>query len=107
MSKIGLTYQAIGLLWSGTSSGAEQMTTFARLRSETPALMTLRTAIDLGEFLAILRSLTPTTCRAGLVAGRAVTLGLVELVVVEKFGTGPGDDLLPLDGLDVAQVVVV
>ena len=107
MCHIGLTYQAIGLFGSGTSSGAEKMTTFAGLRSETSALMTLRTAVDLGELLAILRALTPTSCRAGLVAGRAVALGLVELVVVEELGARPGDDLLPLDGLDVTQVVVV
>lgn len=102
-----LTYQAIGLFWSSTSSGAEKVTTFSGFRSETPSLMTLRTAVDLGELLAILRTLTPTSGRAGLVTGGAVTLGLVELVVVEKFRAGPGDDLLPLDGLDVTQVVVV
>ena len=40
-------------------------------------------------------------------AGGAVSLGFVELVVVDVLGVGAGDDLLPLDGLDVAQVVVV
>jgi hypothetical protein len=40
-------------------------------------------------------------------AGRAVSLGLIELVVIKQLGICACNDLLPLDGLDVTQVVVV
>ena len=40
-------------------------------------------------------------------ARRAVPLGLREVVDVDVLAAGARDDLLPLDGLDVAEVVVV
>ena len=40
-------------------------------------------------------------------AGCAVSLRLREVVDEDVLGGGARDDLLPLDGLDVAQVVVV
>ena len=40
-------------------------------------------------------------------AGRAVSLRLREVVDVHVLGVVAGDDLVPLDGLDVAEVVVV
>ena len=51
--------------------------------------------------------LAPAAGGAGLVAGDAAALGLGELVDVDEAVARPGDDLAPLDGLDVAQVVVV
>ncbi len=42
-----------------------------------------------------------------LMAGCAVSLGLGEVVDEDILGVVAGDDLVPLDGLDVAEVVVV
>ena len=83
------------------------MAAFTWLWAETSSLMTLRTAVDLGELLTILSSFAPAATSAGLVTGRAVAFGFAEVVVVDVLGVGAGDDLLPLDGPDVAQVVVV
>ena len=45
---------------------------------------------------------------AGLVARAAVPLGLLEVVDVDVSALGRvRDDLVPVDGLDVAEVVVV
>ena len=46
---------------------------------------------------------------ARLMTGGAVTLPLLEVVGVDvlALGGGPSDDLVPLDRLDVTQVVVV
>ena len=44
---------------------------------------------------------------ASLVAGGAVALRLREVVHVHVHRAGARDDLAPLDGLDVAEVVVV
>ncbi len=101
------SYQAVRLFRPGATSGAEEVTTFSRFRPEAPTLVTLRAAVDLRELLAVLRTFAPAAGCARLVAGGAVPLGFVELVVVNVLGVGAGDDLLPLDGLDVAQVVVV
>ena len=95
------------MLGSCASSGAKEMAAISRLRSETATLMALRAAVDLAELLAVVGALTPAPPIAGLVTRGAVPLGLLELVHVEVLGVGAGDDLLPLDGLDVAEVVVV
>ncbi len=47
------------------------------------------------------------TYLARLVAGGTIAGWLGEVVHVHVLGLGTGDDLVPLDGLDVAQVVVV
>ena len=36
-----------------------------------------------------------------------IPLGFLEIVDIDVSGVLPGDDLVPLDGLDVAEVVVV
>lgn len=69
--------------------------------------MALRAAVELGELLAVVGTLAPAAGGAGLVAGDAAALGLLEHVDVKVPVTGAGDDLFPLDSLDVAQVVVV
>ena len=84
------------------------MATLARLGTETPTAVTLSSAVGLGELLAVVGSLAPAASLAGLVARGAVSLGLLEVVDVDISTLGgPGDDLVPLDGLDVAEVVVV
>ena len=99
--------QAVGLLGAGAAAGAEEVAALARLRAEAAAAVALRAAVELGELLAVVGALAPAAGRAGLVARHAVPLGLGELVHVDELLPGAGDDLLPLDGLDVAQVVVV
>ena len=64
-------------------------------------------AVDLAELLAVVWSLAPAACLARLVAGRAVALVLPEPVDVKVLGARTRDDLVPLDRLDVAKVVVV
>jgi len=83
------------------------MAALARLGPETPALMALGAAVDLGEFLAVLRSFAPAAGAARVVALGALALRLGKVVNVDVLGAGAGDDLLPVDGLHVAQVVVV
>lgn len=102
-----LAYQAIRLFGSCTASGAEQVAAFSGLGSETSALVALGAAVDLREPLAVLGPFSPAALRAGLVAGGAIAFGLVEVVVVDVLGVGARDDLLPVDGPDVAEVVVV
>ena len=78
------------------------------LRPETSSTVALGSTVSLGELLAVVGSLPPAPSLAGLVAGGAVSLRLLEVVHVHISALrGPGDDLVPLDGLDVAEVVVV
>lgn len=95
------------MLWASAASGAEEMAALPGLVSETPASVALRAALQLGKLLAVLGALSPTSAAAGLMAGSTVPLGLGEIVGVEILGRRPADDLLPLYGLDVAEVVVV
>ena len=70
--------------------------------------MTLGSTVGLGELLAVGRTLAPAPGLAGLMARGALSLRLLEVVDVDISALrGPGDDLIPLDGLDVAEVVVV
>ena len=100
-------YQTIRLLRPGTATGTEEVAALARLRSETSSRVALVGAAYLGELLAVVGTFSPAAVRAGLVAGSAVSLGLGEVVHVDVLGGVARDDLVPLDGLDVAEVVVV
>ena len=84
------------------------MAALPRLGTEAPSTVALGSAVSLGELLAVVGPLPPAPGLAGLVAGGAVPLRLLEVVHVHISALrGPGDDLVPLDGLDVAEVVVV
>lgn len=83
------------------------MAALARFGSEAPTLMALGAAVDLGELLTILRPFTPAAGLARLVTSRAVPLRLRKVVDVDVLGAGARDDLLPVDGFHVAEVVVV
>ena len=85
------------------------MAALPRLGTEAAATVTLGSAVGLGELLAVGGALAPAAGLAGLVAWGALSLGLLEVVDVDvsALRPGPGDDLIPLDGLDVAEVVVV
>ena len=77
-------------------------------RPETSSTVTLGSTVGLRELLAVGWSLSPAPGLAGLMAGGALSLRLLEVVDVDISALrGPGDDLIPLDGLDVAEVVVV
>ena len=99
--------QAIRLLRSRAATGTEQMAALSRLGPETPSLMALRTAVDFRELLAIVRSFTPASSFAGLVARGTISFRFMETVNVQVFGSWTGDYLIPLNRLDVAQVVIV
>ena len=101
------TYQTIRLPGAGASAGAKQVAALSGFGSEAPSLVALWAAVDLAELLAVVRTLAPAPGLARLVAGRAVSLLLGEPVDVQVLGRRTGDDLVPLDRLDVAQVVVV
>ena len=78
------------------------------LRSETPSTVALSGTVGLGELLTVGGALPPTPGLAGLVAGGALALRLLEVVDVDVSALRrPGDDFIPLDGLDMAEVVVV
>ena len=100
-------YQAVGLFGPGAPPGTEEMATLPWPGPEAPATVALGRAVDLAELLAVVGSLAPTPVLARLVAGGAVPLGLGEVVHVDVLGGVARDDLVPLDGLDVAEVVVV
>ena len=102
------SYQTVGGLGAGAASGTEEMAALPGLGTKAAATVTLGSAVGLGELLAVVGTLAPAARLAGLVAGRAVPLGLLEVVDVDVSALRrPGDDLVPLDGLDVAEVVVV
>ena len=78
------------------------------LGTEAPTTVALGSTVGLGELLTVGGSLAPAAFLAGLVAGCTLPLRLLEVVDVDVSALrGPGDDLVPLDGLDVAEVVVV
>ena len=101
------SYQAVALFGSGAATGAEQVAALARFGAETSSLVTLRAAVDLGELLAVLGALAPAAGLARRVTRRTLALRLSEVVDVDVLGAGPRDDLVPVDRLHVAQVVVV
>ena len=100
-------YQAVGLFGPGAPSRAEEVATLPWPGSEAPAAVALGRAVDLAELLAVVGSLAPAPVLARLVAGGAVPLRFREVVHVDVLRPRPRDDLLPFDGLDVAEVVVV
>ena len=102
------SYQTVGRLGSGAASGTEEMAALPRLGTEAAATVTLGSAVGLGELLTVGGALSPATFLAGLVARGALSLRLLEVVDVDVSALRrPGDDLIPLDGLDMAEVVVV
>lgn len=101
------TSYTVTLLGARAAPRTEQVAALARVRSETPALVALRAAVLLGELLTVLLALPPTALLAALVAQGAVPFGGGEIVHEHVTTHRIGDDLLPVDGLDVAEVVVV
>ena len=83
------------------------MATLARIGPEAPALPTLRRTVCLGVLLTVLRPLAPAALLAALIAWRTGALRRREIVHVRVRCIRPGDYFVPVDLLDVAQVVVV
>uniref|UniRef100_A0A2M3ZPM3 Putative secreted peptide n=1 Tax=Anopheles braziliensis TaxID=58242 RepID=A0A2M3ZPM3_9DIPT len=102
-----LTSETVFLSRTGAATGAEQMATFARLRTEATALRALGRAVQFAELLAIVRSLAPTTDLARVMARRTFTLGRGKVERIPNVGLRIGQYLLPVDRAHVAQVVVV
>ena len=100
-------YQAVRLFGPRAPPGTEEMATLPWPGSEAPATVALGRAVDLAELLAVVGPFPPAAVFARLVAWCAVPLWLREVVHVDILRPRPRDDLLPLDGLDVAKVVVV
>lgn len=83
------------------------MATVPWLGSKATSVRALRAAVDLGELLAVFGALAPTSPLAALVAWWALSLWKCEVVHVEELCSGTRDDLVPVDGLHVTQVVIV
>ena len=101
------TYETIALFGSGATTSTEEVAALARFGSETAALVTLGTAVDLGKLLAVFGSFAPTTGGARFVTFGTFALRFGEVVDVDVLGIDTGDDFIPVDGLHVTQVVVV
>lgn len=101
------TSYTVTLFGSRATSGAEQVTALARFTPETPPLEALRTARFLGKLLTVLGAITPAALFTKLVTGGAFALWRSEIIHVNGSAFWIRDDLLPVDGFHVAQVVVV
>ena len=104
---LSFPYQAVRLFGPSATPCTEEVATFPRPRSKASAAVALGSAVDLAELLAVVGAFPPAAVFARLVAWCAVPLWLREVVHVDILRPRPRDDLLPLDGLDVAKVVVV
>lgn len=83
------------------------MTAVSGLRSKTSALVALGTAVDFRELLTVVRPFAPASTRARFVARRTFPFRVGEIVQVHPLGPLTGDDLVPVDGAHVAQIVVI
>lgn len=101
------THQAVTLFWPRAPTSTKEMTAFTGIWAETSALPALWTAIDLGKLLTILRAFTPATLFTAIVAGWTRSLRQWKVVHIHIHCFWPCDDLVPVDGLDVTQIVVV
>lgn len=102
-----LACDAVALFRACAATGAKKMATLARIGPEAPALPTLRRTVCLGVLLTVLRPLAPAALLAALIAWRTGAFRRREIVHVGVRCIRPGDYFVPVDLLDVAQVVVV
>lgn len=102
-----LTGKTVALFGTGTTTRAKKMTTFARIRAEAPALPALRRTVRLREFLTVLRTLAPAALLAAFVACWTGAFRRRKIVHVKVPSTLARDYFLPIDSLDVAEIVVV
>jgi len=102
-----LAGKTVALFGTGAATGAKKMATLAWIRTETPALPALRRAVRLRVLLTVLRALAPATLFAALVAFRTVAFRRRKIVHVKVPASRTGDYFVPIDRLDMAEVVVV
>lgn len=102
-----LAGQTVALLGAGTPAGAKKMATLAWIRAEAPALPTLGRAVRLRVPLTVLWAFAPATLFAACITVRTSALRRRKVVHVEVPAALPGNYFLPIDSLDVAEVVVV
>jgi hypothetical protein len=105
--KIGSPYQAVTLLRPSTTASTGDMTALSRFRPIAPSLVTLGTAVDFGELLTVVLSFSPTTRLALGVAGWTLPLCLRVVVDIDVLGIHTTNDLIPIDCLDMTEVVIV
>lgn len=102
-----LAGKTVALFGTGTATGAKKMATLAWIRTETPALPALRRTVRLRVLLTVLRTFAPATLFAALVAFWTVAFWRCKIVHVKVSASWTGDYFLPIDRLDVAEIVVV
>lgn len=101
------THQAVTLFGSCATTCTKKMTAFTRIWAKTSALPTLWATVHLGKPLTILRAFTPASMLAAIVAGWTRPLRQWKVIHKDILGFWACDDLVPVDGLDMTEVVVV
>lgn len=99
--------EAVLLRWTRASSGTEQVAALSWLSTEAASARALRRARTLAKLLAVLGTFAPTTRSTTAVTLLALPFGRREVVHVGHVRGRPGNDLVPVYGLHVAQIVVV
>lgn len=102
-----LAGKTVALFRTGAATGAKEMTAFARIRSEASTLPALGRAVRLRVPLTVLRTFAPAALRAAVVARRTDALRCRKIVHVMVIAPHTGDYFVPIDRLDVAEIVVV
>lgn len=102
-----LAGKTVALFGPGTATGAKKMTTLAWIRTETPTLPALRRTVCLRVPLTVFRALTPAALFAAFVAFRTYAFRRCKIVHVKISSGLTGDYFLPIDRLDMAEIVVV
>lgn len=95
------------MLWPGATTRTKQMTAVSGLRAKTSTLVTLGTAVDFWELLTVMGSFAPTATSARFVARWTFSFRIREIIHVHPFGPLTGDDLIPVDGAHMAQIIVI
>lgn len=102
-----LAGETVTLFGTGAATGAKEMATFTRIRAEASALPALGRAVRLRVPLTVLRTFAPAALLAALVAFRTDALRRREIIHIKVPSPLAGDYFLPIDSLDVAEIVVV
>jgi len=105
-TKQRVTYQAITLLGSSTSTSTEEMAALSWFWSKASALMTLWATINFRKFLAIFWSVSPTALFARFVTG-AFSFGFSEIINVHKLRVRSSDYFIPVNASYVTEIVII
>ena len=102
-----LTGKAVALFGTGTTTRAKKMATFAWIRTEAPALPALRRTVRFRELLTILWTFAPAALLATLVTCCTSAFRCCKIIHIKVSSSLACDYFLPIDSLDVAEIVVV